>query len=31
MSATDQGLSAGQIAKQTDASLKRLQTDYVDL
>jgi aryl-alcohol dehydrogenase-like predicted oxidoreductase len=31
MSATDQGLSAGQIAKQIDASLKRPQTDYVDL
>jgi aryl-alcohol dehydrogenase-like predicted oxidoreductase len=27
----DQGLSAPQIAKQLDASLKRLQTDYVDL
>jgi aryl-alcohol dehydrogenase-like predicted oxidoreductase len=28
---TDQGLSAPQIAKQIDASLKRLQVDYVDL
>jgi aryl-alcohol dehydrogenase-like predicted oxidoreductase len=31
MSDTDQGLSAAQIAKQVDASLRRLQTDYVDL
>jgi 1-deoxyxylulose-5-phosphate synthase len=31
MSATDKGLSAGQIHKQIDASLHRLQTDYVDL
>lgn len=27
----DRGLSAGQIAKQVDASLARLQTDYVDV
>ncbi len=31
MSDTDQGLSAAQIHKQIDASLERLQTDYVDL
>jgi 1-deoxyxylulose-5-phosphate synthase len=31
MSDTDRGLSAGQIHKQIDASLRRLQTDYVDL
>jgi 1-deoxyxylulose-5-phosphate synthase len=30
-SPTDQGLSAVQIKKQIDASLKRLRTDYVDL
>ncbi|CAM5642756.1 MULTISPECIES: aldo/keto reductase family protein [Streptomyces] len=28
---SDRGLSAGQIAKQIDASLTRLRTDYVDL
>jgi aryl-alcohol dehydrogenase-like predicted oxidoreductase len=28
---TDRGLSAAQIAKQIDASLQRLRTDYVDL
>ncbi len=27
----DSGLSADQIGKQIDASLRRLQTDYVDL
>jgi aryl-alcohol dehydrogenase-like predicted oxidoreductase len=31
MSATDRGLSRVQIRKQLDASLKRLDTDYVDL
>ncbi len=31
MSRTDRGLSAAQIRKQCDASLKRLRTDYVDL
>ncbi len=31
MSDTDHGLSAAQIHKQIDASLQRLQTDYVDL
>jgi aryl-alcohol dehydrogenase-like predicted oxidoreductase len=31
MSDTDQGLSGEQIAKQIDASLVRLRTDYVDL
>jgi aryl-alcohol dehydrogenase-like predicted oxidoreductase len=31
MSDTDKGLSAAQIAKQIDASLMRLKTDYVDL
>ncbi|MGI8686148.1 MAG: aldo/keto reductase family protein [Acidimicrobiales bacterium] len=31
MTDTDRGLSATQIAKQCDASLKRLRTDYVDL
>jgi aryl-alcohol dehydrogenase-like predicted oxidoreductase len=31
MSETDSGLSAEQIAKQIDASLRRLRTDYVDL
>jgi aryl-alcohol dehydrogenase-like predicted oxidoreductase len=31
MSDTDRGLSAGQIHKQIDASLRRLRTDHVDL
>lgn len=31
MSDTDQGLSAAQVEKQLDASLKRLKTDYIDL
>ncbi|MER7678528.1 aldo/keto reductase family protein [Streptomyces sp. NPDC096934] len=31
MSDTDQGLSADQIGKQIDASLRRLRTDHVDL
>jgi aryl-alcohol dehydrogenase-like predicted oxidoreductase len=31
MTETDRGLSAAQIYKQIDASLRRLQTDYVDL
>ncbi len=31
MSPTDQGLSAEQVRKQSEASLRRLQTDYVDL
>jgi aryl-alcohol dehydrogenase-like predicted oxidoreductase len=31
MTDTDSGLSAAQIEKQLDASLKRLKTDYVDL
>jgi aryl-alcohol dehydrogenase-like predicted oxidoreductase len=31
MSETDRGLSRAQIEKQLDASLQRLQTDYVDL
>ena len=31
MSATDQGLSRAQIAKQIDASLKRLRVEHVDL
>ncbi|MCI0466181.1 MAG: aldo/keto reductase family protein [Beijerinckiaceae bacterium] len=31
MSETDKGLSRAQIAKQLDASLKRLGTDYIDL
>jgi len=31
MTETDRGLSAAQVYKQIDASLERLQTDYVDL
>jgi 1-deoxyxylulose-5-phosphate synthase len=31
MSDTDKGLSRAQVLKQVDASLKRLQTDYIDL
>jgi 1-deoxyxylulose-5-phosphate synthase len=31
MSETDKGLSRAQVLKQVDASLKRLQTDYIDL
>jgi Predicted oxidoreductases (related to aryl-alcohol dehydrogenases) len=31
MTDTDRGLSAAQVAKQIDASLQRLQTEYVDL
>src|SRR5919205_2150923 len=31
MSETDRGLSAAQIRKQSEASLKRLRTEYVDL
>jgi 1-deoxyxylulose-5-phosphate synthase len=31
MSETDRGLSRAQVEKQLDASLKRLETDYVDL
>ena len=31
MSDTDKGLSAAQVAKQCDASLRRLRTDHVDL